>query len=137
MGGRVGTALRLGTILLVDPFADERDMYAESLRFAGFDVCVCATPSAAVARAQTSAVQAVITRIRQDGDVNGIALTRVLKGDARTHSVRVLVITTDMEAQIRAGAYDAGCDAFLLLPCLPDELVFELRRLLQASTHAE
>ena len=39
-------------ILLVDPFANERDMYAEFLRFEGFDVSVCATPSVAIATAK-------------------------------------------------------------------------------------
>ena len=93
----MGSARQLGTILLVDPFDDERDMYAGALRFAGFDVTVCATPWAAVAGARTSTVVAVVTRIRQNRDVNGIALTRLLEDDARTQSVPVLVITTHTE----------------------------------------
>jgi CheY-like chemotaxis protein len=125
-----------GTILLVDPFPDERDMYAEFLRFDGFEVSLCATPSAALARARSSNVVAVITRVRQSGDLDGIALTRLLKGDSATRSIPVVVITSHMEAHVCTAAHEAGCDAFLMIPCAPDLLAGEVRRVAKSPRRA-
>jgi len=122
-----------GTILLVDPYADERDMYAESLRFAGFDVSVCATAAAVLAKTRTVPVLAVITRVRQSGDANGIALTERLKNDGDTRSIPVIVITSHIEANIRTAAHAAGCDGFLMIPCLPEQLISEIRRVVDDS----
>ena len=104
-------------ILLVDPFPDERDMYAEFLRFEGFDVSICATPSVAVAKAKTASVLAVITRVRQPGHLNGIALTRLLKSDALTQSIPVIVITSHIEGAYPNGRARGG------LRCVPDDSV--------------
>jgi CheY-like chemotaxis protein len=125
--------LRAGTILLVDPFPEEREMYAEFLRFKGFDVTLCPTASAALATARASSVLAVITRVRQSGPLNGVALTRLLKDDVLTRSIPVIVITSHMEAQIQTAARDAGCDAFLMIPCSPDLLAAEVAHLIEGG----
>ena len=39
-------------------------------------------------------------------------------------------LTARIEPHCRAAAAAASCDAYLLLPCLPDELVAEVRRVL-------
>jgi CheY-like chemotaxis protein len=123
--------LEAETVLLVDAFADEREMYAEFLEREGFRVARCATASAAVESVRSSRICAVVTRVRQPGDLDGIALTRLLKADAASSWIPVVVITSHIEPRVRLAATDAGCDAFLLIPCTPDQLVRELRRVLK------
>lgn len=115
-------------ILIVDPFADERVMYAEFLRFKGFAVRVCRNAAAALEFAIRQPVHAVITRIMQSGPLDGIELTRSLKQHEKTRSVPVVIITTHIQAHVRKAAEQAGCDCFLVLPCHPDQLLSELLR---------
>lgn len=120
-----------GAILLVDSFPDERDMYAEFLRFSGFDLEICPLAARALSLAAERPIAAVVTRIRQPGTIDGIELTRQLKNEPRTREIPVVIITTDPSHH--ALAIEAGCDRFILLPCLPDALAGELQQLLQQS----
>ena len=116
------------SILLVNPYADEREMYAEALRMHGFSVFVSSDPVAALATAQEHPIDAVVTRVVQESDVDGIALTLELKRDERTRAIRVIVITSRVEPHVRRDAMSAGCDSFLVLPCPPQALVDEVLR---------
>lgn len=119
-----------GAVLLVDAFPDEQNMYAEFLRFSGFDLVFCAAPSRVLAMATEHPISAVVTRIRQPGAIDGIELTRQIKTDERTRHIPVVIITTYTDPVFESLALQAGCDRFLLLPCLPDRLAAELRQLL-------
>ena len=116
------------SVVLVDPFMDERNMYAKFLESEGFDVFVCSNPAAALVFVSQHHAAAVITRIRQAGEMNGVALTKALKEDPRTSGIPVVVISTYIQPQFRRAAEQAGCDRFLLLPCLPEELAHTLRQ---------
>ena len=119
------------TILLIDSFADEQDMYAEFLRFSGFELTVCRSPERARHTAAEQPVDAIVTRIRQPGPIDGIELTRQIKNDGRTKHIPVVIITTHTETAVRSLAQEVGCDVFLVLPCLPDALVAVLQEVLQ------
>lgn len=54
-------------------------------------------------------------------------LTRQLRSDARTRSARIIVLTGHAVAGIKDQAEAAGCDRFLVMPCLPDVLALEIR----------
>jgi two-component system, cell cycle response regulator DivK len=62
--------------------------------------------------------------------MDGWEATRRLKGDPRTAKILVVALTGHALAGHQEGARRAGCDAFVTKPCLPDELVDEIRRLL-------
>lgn len=124
------------TILLVDSFVDERDMYAEYLRFSGFELAVCRAPERARHMAAEQPVDAIVTRIRQSGAFDGIELTRQVKKDDRTRHIPVVIITTHTEPAVRTLAQQVGCDVFLVLPCLPDALVAALRDVLPGAPAA-
>jgi two-component system, cell cycle response regulator DivK len=62
--------------------------------------------------------------------MDGWEATRRLKGDRRTADILVVALTGHALAGHAEGARRAGCDAFVTKPCLPDDLVDEIRRLL-------
>ena len=62
--------------------------------------------------------------------MDGWAATRQLKNDERTKGIPVVALTGHALAGASEGARLAGCDAFVTKPCLPDELVVEVRRML-------
>src|SRR5512141_1011206 len=62
--------------------------------------------------------------------MDGWEATRRLKADERTASIPVVALTGHALAGISEGAKNAGCDAFVTKPCLPEDLVKEIRRIL-------
>jgi CheY-like chemotaxis protein len=84
------------------------------------------------AKALSRAAQAdvIVTGIRVPGPFNGIELVHRLRSDHTTKERAVIVLAASAMHTERDDAARAGCDAFLLKPCLPDALVGEIRRLL-------
>ena len=103
---------------------DERQLYGDALERAGFSVTRLSDPHEALRVAAAQRPAALITRILQPGySMNGIDLTRAIKSNASTASIRVIIITSLMQPEHRHAATAAGCDEYLLLPVVPDELV--------------
>jgi two-component system, cell cycle response regulator DivK len=67
--------------------------------------------------------------------MDGWTVTRTLKGDQRTHHIPVVALTGHALAGASESAREAGCDAFVTKPCLPEDLVVELRRVLQRGSN--
>ena len=65
--------------------------------------------------------------------MDGWEATRRLKADDRTRAIPVVALTGHALAGHSKGAREAGCDSFLAKPCLPDQLVAEIRRMLAAG----
>lgn len=119
------------SVLLVTCLPDERAIYGDALRAAGFAVQICAEPLHAFSEATLSAPDAVITHLVQPGFlIDGIELTRRLREHDRTRNTGVIVLTARIEPQYRAAALAMSCDAYLLLPCLPDDLIAEVKRVM-------
>jgi CheY-like chemotaxis protein len=62
--------------------------------------------------------------------MDGWEATRRLKADQRTAWIPVVALTGHALAGISDGALKAGCDAFVTKPCLPEDLVKEIRKIL-------
>jgi two-component system cell cycle response regulator DivK len=65
--------------------------------------------------------------------LDGWEATRRLKGDARTRDVPVVAVTGHALSGSGDRAREAGCDSYLAKPCLPADLVAEIRRVLSAG----
>ncbi len=57
---------------------------------------------------------------------SGLDLMRQLRQDGRTKNTRIIVLTADAGAEVKRRANDAGCDRFMVKPCLPDRLAVEI-----------
>ena len=120
-------------VLLVDDYPDAREMYSEYLQFSGFDVVEA-----------TNGIEALQSAIDRTPDIilmdlslpvmDGWEATRRLKADDRTASIPVVALTGHALAGISEGAKRAGCDAFVTKPCLPEDLVKEIRKILDDNT---
>jgi two-component system, cell cycle response regulator DivK len=118
-------------VLLIEPHADTRGMYAEF--FAHKGIRLTCVPDAQDALRLAARAAIVITGILLPGEMDGIALVAALRADARTRKTPIIVLTACAWKTERVRAQQAGCDVFLPKPCLPEELLAEVRRLL-AST---
>jgi len=116
-------------VLVVDDYQDAREMYAEYLSFSGFRVEEASTGAEAIEKAFALRPDVILMDLSLPG-MDGWTATRRLKNDDRTKGIPVVALTGHALAGASEGARQAGCDAFVTKPCLPDELVVEVRRML-------
>jgi CheY-like chemotaxis protein len=117
-------------VLLVDDFQDNREMYAEFLRFSGLRVEEAANGLEALDKTFELLPDLVVMDLSLPG-IDGWEATRRLKSDARTKHIPILALTGHALAGYSEGARQAGCDAFVTKPCLPEELLAEIKRVLE------
>ena len=122
-------------ILEDDDYQDAREMYAEYLQFSGFRVAEARNGNEAVAQAFSLRPDLILMDLSLPG-LDGWEATRVLKADERTKHIPVVALTGHALAGASEGARKAGCDSFVTKPCLPDDLVVEVRRMLDTVKRA-
>ena len=120
-------------MLVVDDYADAREMYSEYLQFSGFDVMQAANGMEALERAVADHPDIILMDLSLPV-MDGWEATRRLKADDRTANIPVVALTGHALAGISEGALRAGCDAFVTKPCLPEDLVREIRKVLDAPS---
>jgi two-component system, cell cycle response regulator DivK len=118
-------------ILVVDDYQDAREMYAEYLQYSGFRVAEAKNGNEAVAQARSLKPDLILMDLSLPG-MDGWEATRVLKADDETRRIPIVALTGHALAGASEGARKAGCDSFVTKPCLPDDLVVEVRRMLNA-----
>ena len=118
-------------VLLVDDYPDAREMYTEYLEFSGFDVVEAGNGMEALQRAVDTTPDIILMDLSLPV-MDGWEATRRLKADNRTAAIPVVALTGHALAGISEGAKKAGCDAFVTKPCLPEDLVREIRKILDA-----
>ena len=119
-------------VMVVDDYPDAREMYSEYLEYCGFDVVQAANGMEALQRAIEMQPDIILMDLSLPV-MDGWEATRRLKADKRTVNIPVVALTGHALAGISEGAKKAGCDAFVTKPCLPEDLVKEIRRVLDES----
>ena len=118
-------------VLLVQADADSREMYTEFFRYEGLLPVPVSNARDGLTVARRADI--VVTGLLLPGDIDGIEFIARLKRDERTKRIPLIVLTACAWKSDRERAEEAGCDAFLAKPCLPDHLLREVRLLLAAS----
>ncbi len=116
-------------VLVVDDFADNREMYSEYLSYSGYEVIEAKNGVEAIEAAQARMPDIIIMDLSLPV-MDGWEATRRLKADEKTRAIPVVALTGHALAGHSKGARDAGCDSFLAKPCLPDQLVAEIKRMI-------
>jgi two-component system, cell cycle response regulator DivK len=123
-------------VLVVDDYPDAREMYAEYLRYSGFDVIEAGNGIEALERATDSAPDIILMDLSLPV-MDGWEATRRLKADQSTARIPIVALTGHALAGIHEGAKSAGCDAFVTKPCLPEDLVKEILKVLGPAATAK
>jgi CheY-like chemotaxis protein len=124
-----GSTVARPRVLLVDDYPDAREMYSEYLKFSGFDVVEAANGAEALQRAIDTAPDIILMDLSLPL-MDGWEATRRLKKDERTADIPVIALTGHALVGMFEGAKLAGCDGFVTKPCLPEDLVKEIRQVL-------
>jgi two-component system, cell cycle response regulator DivK len=116
-------------ILLVEDFADAREMYAEYFRFVGHRVETAENGLEAIDKA-TRFLPDVILMDLSLPVLDGWEATRRLKSDDRTRRIPIIALTGNALQGHEERAMRAGCDSFLAKPCLPEMVEQEINKFL-------
>jgi len=103
-------------------------MYARYLQYLGIRVLTAEDGFAALDVMRTEAPDAVVLDLAMPG-MTGWEAVRRLREDVRTRELAVIVVSGQ---GARESAIEAGADSYLEKPCLPDQLVAEVLRVLHA-----
>jgi two-component system cell cycle response regulator DivK len=119
-------------VLVVDDYTDAREMYSDFLVFSGFRVAEAKDGNEAIDKAIEIQPDLILMDLSLPG-VDGWEATRRLKADDRTRGIPIVALTGHALAGDAQTALRAGCDAFITKPCLPADLVVEVRRMLERA----
>ena len=119
-------------ILIVEDNGDLRELYSTYFTFHGFRVQTASDGQIALAHAVECTPDLIVTDLSMP-HLGGWEMTRRLKNDPRTAHISVIACTGDALGTSAERALDAGCDAYVVKPCLPEDLLQETRRLLERS----
>jgi CheY-like chemotaxis protein len=123
-------------VLVVDDFSDAREMYGEYLRFCHFRVAEASNGVEAIDKAQKLRPDLILMDLSMPL-IDGWEATRRLKSDAATKRIPVVALTGHAMAEHSESAKNAGCDIVITKPCLPNELIKEIRRLIARARNGK
>ena len=122
-------------VLVVEDYQDAREMYAAYLAFSGYRVAEATNGLEAIDKTVELLPDIILMDLALP-KMDGWEATRRLKLDERTRHIPIVALTGHALAGHAEGARQAGCDAFVTKPCLPDALVAEIQRILTGRTEA-
>jgi CheY-like chemotaxis protein len=118
-------------VLIVDDVQDNRTIYVLFLKFSGFRIAEAENGEDALAKATTLLPDVIVMDLSLPV-MDGWEATRRLKRDPRTKKIPVVALTGHALPEHARAAREAGCDLVITKPCLPDQLMDALRRILDA-----
>jgi len=116
-------------VLIVEDFADSREMYLEFLAAQGFDVTGAEDGLAALRMIEASPFDAVVLDIALP-KLDGLSLLRRLRADPRFATLPVLTLSASLGVDYQQAALEAGATTALEKPCLPEELLAAVKKAL-------
>ena len=118
-------------ILYVEDNEDNIYILKRRLGRLGYEVSIATDGADGIAKANELKPDLILMDLSLPGK-DGWEATRELKADERTRHIPIVALTGHALAGASDGAKKAGCDSFVTKPCLPDDLVVEVRRMLNA-----
>ena len=110
------------SILAVDDWPSMRRMVVFTLTGAGYDVIEAVDGVDALEKLQERPVDLVLTDQNMPR-LDGLGLTRALRGTARHKSTPILILTTESGDQMKQAGRAAGATGWLVKPFDPARLI--------------
>ena len=123
-------------VLIVDDFDDARDIYEQYLTFKGYRVLTAASGAEAIAVARAERPSVILMDLRMMA-MTGTEAMKVLRLDPAFSQVPIVAFTAHALDEEKTIALAAGFDGVIPKPCLPDELMAAIDRLLATPRYEE
>jgi DNA-binding response OmpR family regulator len=108
--------------LLIEPHDDTRALYNDYFRFRGWDTLQASDGATGVALAIAHHPDAVVSALRMPG-LDGTRVIVMIRDDARTVSIPIVIVTTETRETVLDAARQAGANVILTKPTTPDQIV--------------
>jgi len=122
-------------VLIAEDEVDVQELVGLHLRNAGFVPVNAENGPEAIRRAREDAPCLIVLDIMLAG-MNGLEVCRLLKADAATRSIPVIMLTAKAEEPDRIVGLELGADDYMTKPFSPRELVLRVKSVLRRSTPA-
>lgn len=119
---------RAVTVLVVDDYADARNVWAEYLHLAGFAVLTAADGPEALATVQSNLPDVILLDLELPG-LSGLQVAAELKASPETQHIPLIATTGHSLATHGEAAAQAGFACVLVKPCEPNDVIAEIQRL--------
>jgi two-component system phosphate regulon response regulator PhoB len=117
-------------IMVVDDEADVIDMLVMNLRSAGFQVITVEDGATALVKVRNESPALVILDLMLPG-MSGLEICKLLKGDAATRHIPVIMLTAKAEEVDKIVGLELGADDYVTKPFSPRELILRINRSLR------
>jgi two-component system chemotaxis response regulator CheY len=119
------------TIITIDDAATMRKLIAYTLKGSGYQVLEAQDGPSALSVLADRPVDLIISDINMP-NMNGVELTRRIRGLPSNRTTPILIVTTESELQVRNQARAAGATGWIVKPFKPDQLLGLVGRVLGA-----
>ena len=120
------TEIKRPCVLIVEDYPLAREMYRVTLEYAGFEVVEAADGVEALLSVRDTVPDLILMDLSMPL-MDGWEVTRHLKGDGRTAGIPIIVLSASRRDDLEEKTRRAGCVALVTKPCLPSDLVKEVR----------
>lgn len=117
------------SILAVDDSASMRQLVGFTLKNAGYDVIEAADGKEALGLAKSRAVNLVLTDVNMP-NMDGITLTKELRGIATYKFTPILLLTTESAPEKKLQGKAAGATGWMVKPFNPEQLLATVKKVL-------
>jgi len=120
-------------ILVVDDEEDILELVRYNLVREGYQVVCAATGEEALKKAETEAIDLMVLDLMLPG-INGLEVTRKLKGAAKTQNLPIVMLTAKGEEADVVAGLELGADDYITKPFSPRVLAARVRAVLRRRT---
>ena len=114
-------------VLIVEDNEDNRAIYAQYLRYAGYRVIEAANGQEGIDLARRERPDIILMDISMPV-MDGLTATRQLKGDPELGSIPIIALTAHAMASDEDMVREAGCDGYIAKPVVPRAVREEIDR---------
>lgn len=123
-------------VLIVDDVQDNRTIYVLFLGSLGYRVAEASNGEEALQQAESLLPDVIVMDLSLPV-MDGWEATRRLRRNPRTKRIPIIVLTGHALPEHAQAARNAGCDLVITKPCLPDQLLDAIRRILDEPKDRE
>jgi two-component system, cell cycle response regulator DivK len=116
-------------VLMIEDNEDNRRILRDLLTCKGYDVIEADNGVNGVNVAETFRPDLILMDIQLPG-IDGYEATRRIKANSETRSIPIIVVTSYALSGDDVKAFKAGCDAYVVKPFSPREILSKIRKCL-------
>ncbi len=120
-------------ILVVDDEVDLLDLISYNLEKDGFEVSTASDGEEALSEIRKTRYDLVVLDLMLPG-IQGMELCRILRGDPKTDTIPIIMLTAKGEEVDRILGLEIGADDYITKPFSPRELIARIRAVLRRTS---